>query len=227
MRQFRQEVEQATGRRFADYEAMHRWSIEEPAEFWLAIWSFGEIESPTNAIKVLESAPMPGTRWFVGTQVNYTRQVFRHVEHAHGAGHPAVIAEDEHGRVEVVDWPTLKARVASLALSLRALGIEKGDCVAAYLPNRPEAIVAFLACASIGAIWAVCAPDMGVPAILDRFKQIKPRVLIATDGVFYGGKAIDRADVVLQLRDSLPSVRALLLVRSGYSSAAFTDALDF
>jgi acetoacetyl-CoA synthetase len=224
---FREEVEKTTSRTFVDFEALHRWSIEAPTEFWRAVWNFDGMQSSTAIEEILPSARMPGARWFVGANVNYTRHVLRHAEKAHEAGHPAVIAEDEHGLVEVVDWPALRSRVASFALSLRTRGIKAGDRVAAYLPNRPEAIVAFLACASIGAIWAVCAPDMGVQAILARFKQLEPKLLIATDGVFYGGKAIDRVAIVQQLRDSLPTVSTLVLVRSGYSATEIADTIEF
>src|SRR5690606_13140879 len=104
---------------------------------------------------------------------NYARQVLRHVDAAHAAGQPALIAEDERGRVRVLSWPELRRQAAALALHLQAQGVQPGDRVAAYLPNIPEAIVAFLACASVGAIWSVCAPDMGTNAVLDRFRQIE------------------------------------------------------
>lgn len=215
------------GRSFADFEALHRWSIDDPSAFWRAIWDFEGVLSPMPPGEVLDAAAMPSTRWFVGTEVSYVRQVLRHVEPAHAAGYPAIIAEDEQGLVEIVDWPTLRARVASLAHVLKGQGVVRGDRVAAYLPNRPEAIVALLACASLGAIWAVCAPDMGVPAILDRFQQIEPRILIATDGVFYAGRSIDRSDVVEQLRASLPSVEAVILIRSGHGTRDAAGAIDF
>ena len=227
MREFTGEVAKRTGKAFADFEALHRWSVTEPAEFWQAVWDFDGIESPTKPDVVLDRSTMPGAKWFAGSEVNYARHVLRHADAAHAAGHPAIIAEDECGPVEIIEWPDLKAKVASFALNLRKLGVGPGDRVVAYLPNRPEAIIAFLACASIGAIWAVCAPDMGAPAVLDRFVQIAPKVLIATDGVFYGGKPIDKSATVQQLREALPTVEALVLVRSGHSAAAFDDALDF
>lgn len=225
--QFRDLAAQRTGRRFADFEALHRWSIAQPDEFWPAVWHFDGIETPDPVTTVLASSRMPFAEWFPGTRVNYTRQVLRHVSDAHAADQPAIIAEDERGTVETVDWPTLRTRVASLALSLQDMGVGRGDRIVAYLPNRPEAIVSFLACAAIGAVWAVCAPDMGVPAILDRFVQIEPKVLIATDGVFYAGKTIDRSDVVEQLCNALPNLEKLVLVQSGYSSGTISDALDF
>lgn len=227
MKEFREQVTERTGHHFADFEELHRWSINAPDEFWRAVWDFDGIESPDAANIVLASSEMPGAKWFPETRVNYARQVMRHVDAAEAAGHPAIIAEDEQGPVETLDWSMLRSRVASLALSLRDLGVTKGDRVVAYLPNRPEAIISFLACASIGAVWAVCAPDMGVPAILDRFKQVEPKILIATNGVFYAGKALDRTEIVEQLRQSLPSLEALILVSSAFGSGELNDALDF
>ncbi|WP_176595519.1 MULTISPECIES: acetoacetate--CoA ligase [Sphingobium] len=227
MKIFREQAGKAAGQAFADFEALHRWSVEAPAQFWRTVWDFDGIESPSAPTAIIETDRMPGARWFAGTQVNYARHVLRHVDRAHAAGHPAIIAEDERGPVETIEWPELRDRVAAFATSLRALGVGKGDRVVAYLPNRPEAIISFLACASIGAIWAICAPDMGVPAILDRFRQIEPRVLIATDGVYYGGKAIDRTETVEQLRQALPSLEALVLVRSGHAVGTIDDAIAF
>lgn len=227
IRDFREFVSRRTGRDFSNFEDFHRWSIEFPGEFWQAVWDYDHVESPTKPDFVVDNAGMPGARWFGGAQVNYARHVLRHTDIAHAGGYPAVIAEDERGAVDTLDWPTLRYRVAAFALGLKGLGVRKGDCVVAYLPNRPEAIIAFLACASIGAIWAICAPDMGVPAIVERFRQIEPRVLIATDGVYYGGKTTDRAGVVDRLREALPSVKTLVLVRSGFGSPIQSAALDF
>lgn len=225
--QFRQAIADAGHPTFADFEALHRWSVEEPDLFWRAIWDFDGIESPDMPDRVLASAEMPGAVWFPGVRVNYARQVLRHAATGQASGHPAIIAEDERGPVETLDWRTLERRVSAFAVSLCRLGIERGDRVVAYLPNRPEAIVAFLACAAIGAVWAICAPDMGVPAILERFRQVEPKLLIATDGVHYAGHDLDRTDIVRQLRDGLSSVETLVLVRSGLAAGEIADARDF
>lgn len=159
---------------------------------------------------------MPNTQWFSGAHFNYAHQVFRHVDAAHAAGQPAIISHNEKSLGTVparqLSWPELRRQVASLALHLQAQGVQPGDRVAAYLPNTPEAIVAFLATVSIGGVWRVCAPDMGTHAVLDRFRQIEPKVLIACDGVTYGGRDIDRTAVVAELCAALPSVRHLVLV---------------
>jgi acetoacetyl-CoA synthetase len=176
---------------------------------------------------VLAEEKMPGARWFEGAQFNYARQVFRHVQPAHAAGFPAIIARDEKGRQRELSWPELRRQAASLALHLREQGLQPGDRVAAYLPNIPEAMVAFLAVVSLGGVWSICAPDMGTNAVLDRFKQIAPKMMIACDGVSYGGRDHDRTEVVAQLVAALPSVTHLLVHRSlGVDAArlpAFTD----
>lgn len=209
------------------YDALWRWSTTDLAGFWQSVWDFFSVESPSPHHAVLEGGPMPHFRWFPGAQVNYVRQVFRHAQPAHAAGCPAIISDDERGRVREMSWPELQRQVASFALALRERGIGKGDRVAAYLPNSPETIVAFLACASLGAVWSVCAPDMGTAAVLDRFRQIEPKALIATDGAVYAGKAIDRSAVVRELRAALPSVEQLVVLRCPYTESRVDGALDF
>ncbi len=198
------------GLAFDDYDALWRWSVTDLDAFWRSIWDCFGIASPTPPGPVLAREAMPGAQWFPGTQVNYAHQVLRHVGPAAAAGFPALVARDEAGRARELSWPALRRQVAALALHLRAQGLQPGDRVAAYLPNVPEAIVAFLAVASLGGVWSICAPDMGANAVLDRFRQIEPTVLIACDGVRYGGKAHDRSAVVGQLRAQLPSVRHVL-----------------
>ncbi len=228
IRRFREHAAERSGRQFRDYHALYTWSVDQPEEFWRIVWEFEGIESPTPLPeRVVGPQPMPKTQWFEGTSVSYAAQVFRHATAAQAAGHPAIIAEDEQGPVAQIGWHELQARVAAFAISLKARGIRPGDRVVAYLPNRPEAVIAFLACASIGAIWAICAPDMGVPAVLDRFRQIEPRILIATDGVRYAGRTHDRSDLVRQLIAELPTVEAVFLVRSGHAASELTEAVDF
>jgi acetoacetyl-CoA synthetase len=199
------------GLRFDTYDALWRWSTTDLTAFWQSIWDYFDLHSPTPHRAVLGDARMPSARWFEGAQCNYAEQVFRHVEPAAAAGFAALISRNERGDHQELTWPELRRQVASLALHLRAQGVQPGDRVAAYLPNIPETTVAFLACASLGAVWSVCAPDMGTAAVLDRFKQIEPKVLIACDGVRYGGRDIDRTTTVAQLRAALPSVHHLIV----------------
>ena len=203
------------GLTFDSYDALWRWSTNDLDAFWQSIWDYFDLQSPTDHSMVCDGAPMPNTRWFVGAQANYARQVLRHVVPAQAAGFPAILSHNEKslGKAPArsLSWPELQRQVASLALYLQALGVQPGDRVVAYLPNTAEAIVAFLATASLGAVWSICAPDMGSSAVLDRFKQIEPKVLIACDGVRYGGRDFDRTAVVAELCAALPTVRHVIL----------------
>ena len=199
------------GLRFDNYHALWRWSVTDLDAFWQSIWDYFDMESPTPHTAVLAKNVMPGAVWFPGAKTNYAHQVLRHVQPAHAAGFAAVISRNEKGQRSEMGWPELRRQVASLALHLQAQGVQPGDRVAAYLPNIPEAMVAFLATVSIGGVWSICAPDMGTNAVLDRFKQIEPKVLIAVDGVSYGGRDFDRMTVVQELKDALPSVQHVIL----------------
>jgi acetoacetyl-CoA synthetase len=211
------------GLSFDSYDALWRWSTTELDAFWQSIWDYFDLRSPTPHSAVLERNVMPCANWFPGAQVNYAQQVFRHAAPAHAAGFAAVISRNEKGRAVELSWPELRRQVASLALHLQAQGVQPGDRVAAYLPNIPEAMVAFLATVSIGGVWSVCAPDMGTNAVLDRFKQIEPRVLIACDGVTYGGRDFDRLAVVAELRAALPTVTHVILQTNLAESATLAE----
>ncbi len=220
------------GLRFADYESLWRWSTTDLDAFWGSLWRWFDIESPTPPAPgsaVLADARMPGAVWFPGTQLNFARQVLRHGPAADAAGHPVVVWQTERMSESGVApaelaWPELQRRVALFATRLRAAGVQRGDRVCAILPNRPEAIVAFLACASVGAIWSICSPDMGPVAVLDRFRQIEPVVLVAVDGQVWGGVANDRRAVLHEVLAGLPSVRHLVFqadVDPGADAAVF------
>jgi acetoacetyl-CoA synthetase len=211
IRKYQNWLQATRGLSFDNYDALWRWSVTDLDAFWQSIWDYFEIQSPTAHTAVLGRRSMPGAEWFAGAQGNYAQQVFRHVAAAEAAGVPALVS---HGEASLANgeaprelgWAEMRRQSASLALHLKAQGVQPGDRVAAYLPNTPETMVAFLAVASIGAVWSVCAPDMGTPAVLDRFAQIKPTVLIACNGVRYGGKDIDRREAVAELAAALPSV---------------------
>ena len=220
-------LRETRGLAFDNYDALWRWSVTELDAFWQSIWDYARIESPTPHTAVLAESRMPGARWFPGAQVNYAREVLRHVDAAHAAGMPAIVSDNERGEVRELSWPEMRRQVASVALTLKSLGVKRGDRVAAYMPNVPETMVAFLACSSIGAIWSVCAPDMGTAAVADRFRQIEPTLLIAVDGVHYGGKPLDRSAVLQELRGQLPSVRRLLLVPSPHATGQVAHDVDW
>ncbi len=205
----------ARGLSFDSYDALWRWSTSDLDAFWQSVHDYFELQSPTVHSVVCNGAPMPHTRWFVGAQCNYAHQVLRHVDAADAGGFAAILSHNEKslGReaARALSWPELRRQVASLALHLQAQGVHPGDRVAAYLPNTPETMIAFLATVSVGAVWSVCAPDMGTNAVLDRFRQIEPKVLIACDGITYGGRDIDRMAVVAELHAALPTVQHVLL----------------
>ncbi|MEQ1686050.1 MAG: acetoacetate--CoA ligase [Burkholderiaceae bacterium] len=204
------------------YDTLWRWSVSDLPTFWATIWDHFGMQSPTPYETVLADAVMPGARWFPGAQVNYAQHLFSHADAAHAAGHPAIVFANEaifeRGEVLEIGWPELRRQVASLAAALQKMGVQPGDRVCAILPNIPQTVVAFLACASLGAIWSVCSPDMGPVAVLDRFRQIEPKVLIACDGYTYGGVAHKRLDVLRGLLAELPSVHDVVLLR--YQDAA-------
>ena len=222
--EYTQWLAERRGLRFDDYEALWRWSTTDLDGFWSSIWEFFAIESPTPYRCVLEAPVMPGAVWFPGAQLNYAHQVFRHGDATHAAGHPAIVFQNERmPSPSEMSWPELRRQVGCLARTLRAMGVRRGDRVCAYLPNAPEAIVAFLATASLGAIWSVCSPDMGPVAVLDRFRQIAPKVLIAVDGQVWGGQVHDRRPVLHEVLAALPSVEHFVLLADIDAAAAAAD----
>jgi acetoacetyl-CoA synthetase len=160
---------------------------------------------------------MPGARWFPGAQLNYAQHLMRHAEASHAAGHPAIVFCDEsmlaRGELRELSWPELRRQVASCAAAFKSMGVVPGDRICAVMPNVPETVIVFLAAASLGAIWSVCSPDMGPMAVLDRFRQIEPKLLVACDGYRYGGVAHDRRALLQQLLAELPSLRHAVLWR--------------
>jgi acetoacetyl-CoA synthetase len=222
---YRRWLRDQRGLSFSDYEEMRQWSVGDIDAFWQSIWDYFDLRSPTPHSAVLAQRKMPGAVWFPGASVNYARQVMRHVAAADAAGQPAIISSGEDGLLKETSWPELRRKAAALAVHLQRQGVGRGDRVAAYLPNIPETIIAFLATASIGAIWSVCAPDMAAPAVIDRFKQIEPKVLIASDGVTYAGRRHDRRSVVEELRRSLPTVEHFILHSDLTEGAVTSDHL--
>ena len=216
LRLYQNWLAQSRGLTFESYDALWRWSVTDLNAFWQSIWDYFGLVSTTPYQAALTRNAMPGAVWFEGAHVNYVQQVFRHVGPAHAAGFAAIISRNERGHHRELSWPELRRQAASLALHLRAQGVQPGDRVAAYLPNIPEAMVAFMAVASLGAVWSICAPDMGTHAVLDRFSQIEPKVLIACDGVMYGGRSHDRRQVVRDMRDALTTVQHVVVLRNLY-----------
>lgn len=195
-----------TGEEYPDYQALWRWSVDDIAGFWQAVWDYFELGE--TAGEVLGSREMPGAQWFPGTRLNYVDQVIRMAQF----GRPAVIALHEDAEPREVSWSELIEQVTVFARTLREQGVEAGDRVIGYLPNIPEAIVAFLATASIGAVWSACGQDYSAKAALDRLGQLEPTVLVTADGYRFGGKEHDKRADIAALRDGLPSLRATVVV---------------
>jgi acetoacetyl-CoA synthetase len=196
------------GLEFGDYDALWQWSVDDLDGFWAAIWDFFEVRADGDRSTVLASREMPGARWFPDTRLNYAEHVFAGKDD----GETAILHASELRELVELSWGELRERVAACSAALRGLGVERGDRVVAYLPNIPEAIVAFLASASIGAVWSSCSPDFGPASVVDRFAQIEPKVLFAVDGYRYGGKDFDRRETIAELQEAMPSlVRTVVL----------------
>ncbi|MEN8259264.1 MAG: acetoacetate--CoA ligase, partial [Pseudomonadota bacterium] len=201
-------AEREYGASAASYSDLYRWSIEHPADFWRAVWDFSGVVAETRGDTVLEHAErFPGARWFPGARLNYAENLLRK-----RGDQPAIIFNGEHGAKRPLSFTELYNQVTRLSAALRNMGIRRGDRIAGILPNMPEAVIALLAAAGIGAIWSSCSPDFGVNGVVDRFGQIEPRVLFAVDGYYYNGKRYSSADRLRQIMDALPSVETLVLV---------------
>ena len=201
-------LEAERGLSFADYGSLWAWSTAEPDAFWASLWDFFEIQADGDPSPVLASREMPGAEWFPNTALNYAEHVFAGKDDAA----VAIFHASELRRLGELTWGELREQVAAVAAALRGLGVERGDRVVAYLPNIPEAIVAFLASASIGAVWSSCSPDFGPASVIDRFAQIEPKVLFAVDGYRYSGKDFPREETVAQLQAAMPSLTATVVV---------------
>jgi len=209
------------GLAFADYHALWDWSVTDLEGFWTAIIGFFDL--PVSGwSEVLPERKMPGAEWFAGAETNFARQMLRHA--VTRPDDVAVILQSEtFGRHEVT-WGQLHARVGAAQAALRDMGVGQGDRVVAVLPNAVEALVAFLATASLGAVWSLCAPDMGHVAILDRFRQIEPKVLIAQDGYVHAGKRMDRRAVLEGIAAGLPTLAHRVMVPALFDlPEAWTD----
>src|SRR5437588_5780495 len=200
------------GLAFADYEELWRWSVGELEDFWATIWEFCGVRASRPYVQVLDSQRMPGARWFSGAELNYAENLLGGAARADAAAlaerdaRVAVVHASELRGDGQLTWGELRAQVAAVAGGLRALGVGRGDRVVAYMPNIPETLIAFLATASIGAIWSSAAPEFGARSVIDRFAQIEPTVLLAVDGYRHGGKDFDRREVVRGILAELPTV---------------------
>lgn len=198
------------GGRPPGYQELWEWSVANPGEFWTSIWDYFDVLGDRGDGPALTGGPMPAAHWFPGATLNYARNALRTAWT--DPGRPAVIFSSERGRGGSLTYAELAAEVARVAAGLRALGVTKGDRVAAVAPNIPEAVIGLLAAASIGAIWSSCSPDFGARSVVDRFAQIEPTVLLAVDGYTYNGKDYPRTGVVAEIAAQLPTLRAVVMV---------------
>jgi acetoacetyl-CoA synthetase len=207
-------LESARGLRLEDYDAMWRWSVDDLEAFWGSIAEFFEVRFDTEPTAVLGAEAMPGAEWFPGGTLNYAEHIFR------GKDDDALAIQfaSESRPLDAWTWARLRDETAAIAAGLRASGVGPGDRVAAYMPNIPETIAAFLATASIGAVWSSAAPEFGARSVIDRFAQIEPKVLLAIDGYRYGGKDFDRGGAVDRIASEMPSLERV--VRLGYLSGS-------
>ncbi len=190
-----------------DYDQLWRWSVTEMSDFWALMWDFAEIQSHQPYAAVLGRQAMPGTEWFVGSTLNYAENLMRRKD-----DHLALIEVEQADGERTLTYAELHLQVAQLAHTLRQLGVGTGDRVAAFMPNRIEAVVGMLAATSLGAIWSSCSPDFGAKGVLDRFGQIAPKVLIACDGYRYGRKSFSSMERLTGVLGQIQSIEHLILV---------------
>jgi acetoacetyl-CoA synthetase len=204
---FMDDLERVEGRRFPDYASLWRFSVDEPERFWQHFVRYFKVLFHTPPHSVLGARSMPFSQFFPGATLNYAEHALRRTGPS-----PAVLYRLEDAPVQTLSWDGLRDAVARARAGMVRLGVKKGDRVAAFLPNCPEALIGFLAAASLGATWSSCSPEFGVESVVDRFGQIAPKVLLAVDGYRYAGRVFDRRDALEKVRSALPSVTATVVL---------------
>ncbi len=191
-----------------NYDDLYSWSIQDIPSFWESVWEFCEVKYSTPYSEIVDdTSKMPGAKWFTGSQLNYAENLLRFKD-----SKPAIIFKGENQNPSILTYHDLNEEVKKVAYALRNMGIVKGDRVAGFIPNMPEAVIAMLASASIGAIWSSSSPDFGIKGVLDRFAQIEPKVLFAADGYFYNGKRFNSLDKLEGILKALPSIENVVIV---------------
>ncbi|MBP1968425.1 acetoacetyl-CoA synthetase [Virgibacillus natechei] len=203
---------------FDDYHSLWEWSVNEIEAFWKSQWEYFDIRSKQPYETILTSHQMPGPKWFPEATINYTEHIFRNRD----KNKPAIIHASEKRETAEVTWEQLYQDTAALQLTLQKLGVQKGDRVVAYVANIYESVVAFLATASLGAIWSSASPDFGIQSVIDRFKQIEPKVMITVDGYNYNGRSFDRTEIVEDIQAELPSLKATIAIPYVNADADFS-----
>jgi len=216
---FRARAEAVAERALPDYAALHRWSVSEPEAFWPLVWETCEVRGERGERALVDADHMPGARFFPDARLSFAENLLRRDDEA-----PALGFRREDGRSEQVDFASLRGRVAAFAAALREAGVTRGDRVAGYVPNAPEAVIAMLAASCLGAVWSSCSPDFGVQGVVDRFGQIEPRVLVLSDGYLYGGRRFGILERLPAILDAVPAIERA--VAFPYLDGAFADAAD-
>jgi len=202
------------GTALQDYAGLYAWSLEQPGEFWRELARFADVRADWGSGPAIEDPErMPGARFFPQARLNFAENLLRYRDE-----HPALIFRNERGLRRTLCYGALHEEVARIAAGLKAAGVVAGDRVAGFVPNVPEALIAMLACASLGAVWSSCSPDFGARGVLDRFGQIAPKVLFSADGYFYAGKTLDSLAVIAEVLSALPSIERVVVI--AYVNAA-------
>ena len=201
----------ARGQSFSGYSDLHHWSITDTRGFWHAVWDYFDIQFDGSIDQVQTEDPMPDTRWFTGTSVNYAEHVLRNETNG-DPNRPMIEECSELRDLRSLSWSEITGKVRRLATTLRGLGVQPGDRVVAYMPNISETVIAMLASTAIGAVWSSAAPEFGSKTVIDRFSQIEPKVVFATNGYRFGGKDFDRIDDLETILDALPTATHLIML---------------
>lgn len=212
------------GLSFADYQGLWQWSVNDLDAFWQSIWDHFRVQASSPHHAVLDKRSMPGAQWFPGARLNFAEHILRNEQ-----DDDALLYLSESTDLQGLSWAEFAAQVRTLATYLRDVGVVPGDRVVAYLPNTPETMIALCACAAVGAIWASCSPDFGAQGVLDRVRQLSPKVLLAVDGYRYGGKAFDRREQVQQIARELGSIEQIILLPTLFPEQPLTlpNAIDW
>ena len=208
MFRFMNEVNEKYSKNFSDYNALHKWSIENIADFWEFMWDFADIKASKPYDQVVDDLiKMPGANWFSGAKLNFAENLLRCRDNK-----IALIFKSEDRKAIRMTYAMLYDQVTRLAKSLRMLGVQPGDRVVGFMPNMPETIIAMLASVSVGATWSSCSPDFGIKGVLDRFGQVKPKVLFTADGYFFKGKSLDSLNKISSIIKQLDSIDQVVVV---------------
>ncbi len=208
MYRFMRYINEKYSQNFSEYNPLYQWSIENIPDFWESMWDFAEIKASKLYYQVLDDpGKMPGAKWFSGARLNFAENLLRYND-----DNVALIFKGENRDSIKITYTELYNEVARVAKSLKEAGIQAGDRVVGFMPNLPETIIAMLAATSIGATWSSCSPDFGIKGVLDRFGQIKPRILFTSDGYFFKGKTFDSLERISNILEELPSIEKVVVV---------------